>query len=60
MSTERSTSQPVTPGAKSDTWNTPEQIAAHRAMTPGQRVRRTIEVSRAALLFTRAERVDDR
>lgn len=60
MSTQRATSQPAKTGPQPGTWNSPEQIAAHRAMTPGQRLRRTIEVSRAALLFARAERVDDR
>jgi hypothetical protein len=42
------------------TWNTPEDIARHRAMTPEQRLRRAIELSRAALRFANARRVDGR
>ncbi|MBA3510072.1 MAG: hypothetical protein H0T19_08285 [Thermoleophilaceae bacterium] len=42
------------------TWNSPEQIAEHRAMTPAQRWAKTISLSRAALRMSRAERVDER
>ena len=44
----------------SKTWNSPEAIAEHRAMTPEQRLRKAIALSQAALRFTRAERVDER
>lgn len=27
------------------TWNTPEDIAKHRAMTPGERIKKTVEIS---------------
>lgn len=52
----KSTSQ----GDGSKTWNSPEAIAEHRAMTPEQRLRKAIALSQAALRFTRAERVDER
>jgi len=42
------------------TWNSPAQIAEHRAMTPEQRLRKMIALSQAALRFSRAERVDGR
>lgn len=42
------------------TWNTPEAIERHRRMTPEERVRKAIELSRAAIRFARAERVDGR
>lgn len=38
------------------TWNSPEQIAEHRAMTPEQRLRKTIKLSRAAIRFSQADR----
>lgn len=41
-----------------ETWNTPEAIAQHREMTPEQRLRKTIELSRAVLRLARAPRVD--
>jgi len=40
------------------TWNSPEAIERHRAMTPEQRFRATADLSRAALRFRDAERVD--
>ena len=46
--------------AASKTWNSPEAIAEHRAMSPEQRLRKTIALSQAALRFARAERVDER
>ncbi len=42
------------------TWNTPEDIARHREMTPEQRLRKAIELSRAALRFASADRIDER
>ncbi len=42
------------------TWNSVEDIARHRAMTPQQRWRRTISLSQAAQRLARAERVDER
>lgn len=45
---------------ESKTWNTREAIAEHRAMSPEQRLRKTIALSQAALRFSRAERVDER
>ena len=44
----------------SKTWNSPEAIAEHRAMSPEQRLRKAIALSQAALRFARAERVDER
>jgi hypothetical protein len=43
----------------SGTWNDPERIAAHRAMSPSVRLALTLEVSRAALRFANGRRVDD-
>jgi hypothetical protein len=43
----------------SATWNDAERIAAHRAMSPGERLRLTIEASRAALRFAHGRRVDE-
>lgn len=53
---------PSGPEKSSDgkTWNSAEQIAEHRAMTPAQRWAKTISLSRAALRMSRAERVDER
>jgi hypothetical protein len=42
------------------TWNAPEDIERHRRLTPEERLRKTIAVSRAALRFASAERVDAR
>jgi hypothetical protein len=36
------------------TWNTPEDIERHREMTPEQRIKKAIELSRAALRFAAA------
>ena len=38
------------------TWNAPERIAAHRALSPKERLRLTIEASRAALRFAHGPR----
>jgi hypothetical protein len=40
------------------TWNTPDAIARHAAMTPGQRIKKTAELSRQAIKMARARRVD--
>jgi len=53
-------SSPEPPEVEPMPWNTPEAIARHRSMTPEERLHRTIELSRAALRFARAERVDGR
>jgi hypothetical protein len=42
------------------TWNTADAIAEHRVMTPEQRLRKAIQLSRAALRLARAPRVDVR
>ena len=47
------------PSQRGETWNDTEAIARHRAMTPSQRVALAIEISRAALRFTQAQRVPD-
>jgi hypothetical protein len=47
------------PSQRGETWNDTAAINRHRAMTPSQRVALAIEISRAALLFAEAERVDD-
>lgn len=39
-----------------NTWNDAARIAAHRALTPAQRLRLTIEASRAALRFANGPR----
>lgn len=44
------------PGRAHNTWNTPERIAAHRAMSHEQRLALTIEASRAALRFAHGAR----
>jgi hypothetical protein len=38
------------------TWNDAERIAEHRALSPAERLRRTIEVSRVALRFAHGRR----
>ena len=43
----------------SATWNEPERIAEHRELSPAERLRLTIEVSRAALRFANGRRVDE-
>lgn len=48
-----------TDGVTHETWNSPAQIARHRAMTPQERLRKAIALSQAAIRFSRAERVDD-
>jgi hypothetical protein len=51
--------EPHPPQAQPATWNDPARIAIHRRLTPGARVRLTIEASRAALRFARGRRVDE-
>ncbi|MDQ3719911.1 MAG: hypothetical protein M3350_03890 [Actinomycetota bacterium] len=40
------------------TWNSPDAIERHRDMTPEDRFRAAADLSRAALRFRDAERVD--
>ena len=42
------------------TCNTPDAIAEHRRMTPEERFHKAVQLSRAALRFARAPRVDGR
>ena len=42
------------------TWNDPTRIAFHRRLTPSERIRLTIEASRAAQSFARGRSVDER
>jgi hypothetical protein len=42
---------------KHDTWNSPEWIARHSAMAPGERIELAISISRVALQFAAARRV---
>src|SRR5439155_26589111 len=44
------------PGTSPNTWNDSARIAAHRALSPKERLRLTIQASRAALRFARGER----
>jgi len=39
-----------------NTWNTPADIDRHRSMTPEQRVKRSVELSRVALRFAAGRR----
>lgn len=48
------------PAGASRTWNSPEAIAEHRAMSPEQRLQKAIALSQAALRFAHASRVDGR
>jgi hypothetical protein len=49
------TAQPPITG----TWNDAERIAAHRLLTPSERLRLTIELSRSVLRFANGRRVED-
>jgi hypothetical protein len=49
----------ASPRGPQRTWNTPEDIARHREMTPEERLRKTIKLSQAALRFAAAGRSDD-
>jgi hypothetical protein len=44
----------------STTWNDSGRIAKHRALSPAERLRLTIEASRAALRFANGSRRDAR
>lgn len=46
-------------GGQRRTWNTPEVIAEHRAMTPAQRIKKMDRLSREARKMATARRVDD-
>ncbi|MGI9094369.1 MAG: hypothetical protein ACR2F4_02195 [Thermoleophilaceae bacterium] len=47
------------PSSAGRTWNDRERIAMHRALDPRERLRLTIEVSRATLRFARGRRLRD-
>ena len=47
---------PDVPAVGPNTWNDPARIAAHRALSPKERLRLTIEASRAALRFAHGAR----
>jgi hypothetical protein len=57
---DREALEPHRPAKPLATWNDPERIAIHRELPPSERVRLTIEASRAALRFARGRRVDVR
>lgn len=40
------------------TWNTPDAIAKHRAMTPAERIKKVEKLSREARKLATARRVD--
>jgi hypothetical protein len=52
--------EPHHPRTQPATWNDSVRIAVHRRLTPSARIRLMIEASRAALLFARGRRVDER
>ena len=45
-------------GSVQKTWNTPEAIARHREMTPGERIKKASQLSNQALKMARARRID--
>ncbi len=47
-------------GGPTTTWNDRARIAEHRALSPAQRLRLTIEASRAALRFAHGARRSER
>jgi len=47
---------PPSPPAQRATWNDADRIAAHRALSPEQRVALALEASRAALRFATGRR----
>ena len=51
----RRATEPALKGAGT-TWNDAERIDEHRKLSPAERLRRTIEVSRATLRFTHGRR----
>jgi hypothetical protein len=51
---------PDEPHTATTTWNDQQRIAIHRALSPGERIRLTIEASRAALRFAHGRRIDER
>ena len=51
---------PSAEGDEQGTWNTPQAIARHRRMSPEERLRCAVELSRAALRFAGAQRADGR
>jgi hypothetical protein len=57
---DRDAPKPNQPAKPPATWNDRARIAAHRDLSPGERVRLTIEASQAALRFAHGRRVDGR
>jgi hypothetical protein len=57
---DREALEPHRPGKRPATWNDRGRIAVHRDLPPSERVRLTIEASRAALRFAHGRRVDAR
>ncbi len=51
---ERTTA--TTPSSSGRTWNDAARIAEHRTLSPAERLRRTIEVSRVTLRFASGRR----
>jgi len=51
--------EPHRPRDVSATWNDPSRIAFHRDLSPSDRIRLTIEASRAALRFASGRRLDE-
>jgi len=49
-----------TASMRGETYNSTERIAVHRVLSHSERLRLTIEASRAALRFAEGERVDER
>ena len=49
-----------TASMRGETYNSAERIAFHRLLSYSERLRLTIEASRAALRFAEGERVDER
>jgi hypothetical protein len=47
---------PATGANAKSTWNDPDRIARHRALTPAERLHLTIEASRATLRFAQGRR----
>jgi hypothetical protein len=57
---DREAFEPHRPAKLPVTWNDRERILIHRDLAPSERIRLTIEASRAALRFARGRRIDVR
>jgi hypothetical protein len=57
---DREALEPHRPAKLPATWNDRERILVHRDLPPSERIRLTIEASRAALRFARGRRIDVR